>query len=135
MFYDVPQNKLPRGCSFTFLTNFSEQLLSNFRILKGQKVLNSGMKLNRNSIQKWSPMVPSPLNLKWKDVWLKTRVKKDVSSRYNYVAHLGWQENHKTFNNVNWNDIRLANPIWEQPIDYGKFHCNRVLLQIMKFPP
>lgn len=76
----IPQNKLPRGCSFTFLTNFSEQLLSNFRILKGQKVLNSGMKLNRSIVQKWSPIVPSPLNLKWKYVWLKTRVEKDVSS-------------------------------------------------------
>jgi hypothetical protein len=38
------------------------------------------MKLNRSIVQKWSPIVPSPLNLKWKDVCLKTRVEKDVSS-------------------------------------------------------
>jgi hypothetical protein len=36
------------------------------------------MKLNMNTTKKWFPMVPIPLNFKWKDVWLKTRVKKDV---------------------------------------------------------
>lgn len=30
-----------------------------------------------NITKKWFPMVPSPLNFKWKDVWLKTKVKKD----------------------------------------------------------
>ncbi len=31
-----------------------------------------------NTTRKWFPMVPSPLNFKWKNVWLKIRMKKDV---------------------------------------------------------
>jgi len=41
-------------------------------------MLNLRMKLNRDTTKKWFPMVLSPLNFKWKDVWLKTRMKKDV---------------------------------------------------------
>ncbi len=40
---------------------------------------NYGMKIDRNIIKKWSPMVPNPLNFKWKDVKMKTKLKKDVS--------------------------------------------------------
>jgi hypothetical protein len=46
--------------------------------LERPKNVESYIEAHLNTTKKWFPMVPRPLNFKWKNVWLKIRVKKNV---------------------------------------------------------
>jgi hypothetical protein len=53
-------------------------ILHDFTTSKKKMMFNSKIKLKKNVTKKWSNVIPSSFELKWKDVWMKVSVKKDV---------------------------------------------------------